>query len=120
MVTDPGSAPREPGTWFVRLVGDQYDPDSGEQRGVLSLAYGAFRRKLGVAGADRRIIGQCLVWFEKHLPVPRRFSPFRKWRRGTPIAISWFKESAIEPLARARDLAAALRRSGVRVFELRT
>lgn len=53
-------------------------------------------------------------WFRKHLPVPPTFSRSRK-PSAKKVALSWFKPSASEHIARMRKMAAILEMHGVTV-----
>src|SRR5204862_8175295 len=58
-------------------------------------------------------------WFDRHLPVPRRFSRSRR-PHAFANAVCWFRPDADRHLDRVRQLAALLERHGVATHRLRT
>lgn len=58
-------------------------------------------------------------WFHENLENPTRFTGSRPFYRKKSRAISWFKDSATEHLARARELVAILETHGVPVHMLK-
>lgn len=63
---------------------------------------------------------EILVWFDKNLKRPGRFS--RSWRGGygPRKAVCWFRPTAREHLAHAREMAALLEDYGVPVWTLKS
>ncbi len=104
---------------LVRWEGDEIDPSSGHALGLFQLA-ARCRDAVETGDGARWLLRAHLRWFSAHLPMPRRFSPFRDgWRRSSfgwkrqPIAISWFKGDATEHLRRAGEMAAILAELGL-------
>jgi hypothetical protein len=98
---------------FVRFVLARRHPDSGVEIGTFSLAY-ALRDSPDVEAAERTLLAETLVWFEKNLETPTRFNRTRSkgfYRRRTR-GIAWFKDSATEHLARMHDLKGVLENYG--------
>lgn len=59
-------------------------------------------------------LGNCLEWFEKHLPIPKRFNRTTSkghYRRNTR-GIAWFRDSAAECIARMHQLKRILEAHG--------
>ena len=64
---------------------------------------------------SRALVG----WFGDELPVPTRLSKSSK-THATPVALSWFKDSATKHISKMRDIASILEEHGVRVRMLTT
>ena len=105
---------------FLRFVVADIDEDSDSELGIFHAM-----RNLRESGAlsDHEAGHHDLIreWFNRHLEKPSRFTtakpPFyRKKNR----AISWFKDTAHEHIARARSLVAILESHDVSVQMLRT
>lgn len=84
--------------------------------GLVPFAYDLLER------VDDANVRETLDWFEQHLDVPDRFNrtTSKGWYRRETRGLSWFRASALEHVARMRDLAEAVRRHGHEVHELRT
>jgi len=100
---------------FLRFVVPEIDEDSDRELGIFHAM-----RNLRESGAlsDHEAAHHDLIreWFNQHLEKPTRFTtskpPFyRKKNR----AISWFKDTAHEHIARARSLVAILETHDVSV-----
>ena len=61
-----------------------------------------------------------LVWFSKNLETPDRFSPSSRRGRGRSKAVCWFKPTAHEHLAHAREMASLLEDYGVPIWTLKS
>jgi hypothetical protein len=59
-------------------------------------------------------------WLDAHLPKPERFSRKRNHSHRTPMAISWFKDSATQHVAKVREVAALLGARGIAVETIAT
>jgi hypothetical protein len=103
---------------FVRFVVPFQDQDSHCLTGVFQAVYGL--RDGGLLVDDERerfeVIRQ---WFNRHLPVPRRFARSRR-PHARRNAVCWFKAHAADYLGRVRELAGLLERHGVPTEMLRT
>ena len=67
-----------------------------------------------VAVADRDAIAGLLSWFSEHLKTPERFNRTRSkgYQRRRPRGIAWFRDSAVEHLARMHQLKTLLEANG--------
>src|SRR5262245_1646342 len=103
---------------FVRFVTDWIDRDSCEAAGLFEAVKWAKRHGY-LTEADRDRLGDLLVWFGLHLPVPPRFN---RSRRPHPKnkAISWFKGAARRHITRAREMVAIISGSGCPMYEVKT
>jgi hypothetical protein len=92
---------------FVRFVIKHVNAKSGVQAGL----FDAVKRlpPIGkVADWDEKRMAEIFEWFHEHLPHPTRVARSRR-PNGHPAAVSWFRESASEHIAMARELAAILK-----------
>jgi hypothetical protein len=98
---------------YIRFVLARRHADSGVEDGAFGLAYD-LRDSPDVAAADRELLAETLSWFEKSLETPPRFNRtsskgfYRRQTRG----IAWFKDTAIEHLARMHEIRRVLERYG--------
>ena len=96
---------------YVRFVSTRQHPNTGVQVGV-------FQTRLLLAMAetmaewDAARLSALMDWFNVHLEKPERVARSRR-PNGHHAAVSWFKVSAHEHIARARELAALLEQYGV-------
>lgn len=98
---------------YVRFVTARKVDGSSAREGFFVAAYELARRD-EIDTETRRRAEEMLAWYRKHLPIPKRFnrssSKGRSPRSG--IAISWFKPTATEHLAKAHEMAALLSENG--------
>ena len=66
-----------------------------------------------LADWDERRLGELRDWFRARLPFPDRVARSQR-PHATHRALSWFKASAIEFIANARELAAILEANDIR------
>jgi hypothetical protein len=100
---------------FLRFVVSDIDKDSERESGVFQAIH-----KLDTEGrlqdSERESYTELAAWFDANLKKPARFTaskpPFYRKRNR---AISWFKDTAGEHVARAWQMAAMLERHGVPV-----
>jgi hypothetical protein len=96
---------------YVRFVSTRQHPDTGVQVGIFQT-----RRLLASAQPlgewDVARLAALKEWFNQHLEKPERVARSRR-PNGPHAAVSWFKASAREHIARARELAALLEQYGV-------
>ena len=96
---------------YVRFVATRQHPDTGVQVGIFQT-----RLLLESAGPlaawDEARLAALKDWFGIHLAKPERVARSRR-PNGHHAAVSWFKASAREHIARARELAALLEQYGV-------
>jgi hypothetical protein len=96
---------------YVRFVTTRQHPDTGVQMGIFQTS--RLLPPVGlVADWDEARVADIKEWFNKHLEKPARVARSRR-PNGHHAAISWFKASAHEHIARARELAALLEQYGV-------
>lgn len=105
---------------YLRFVVPDMDEDSQMELGVFQAM--ANLRKTGRLNPNEEEeddrIGE---WFDRNLRKPTRFTASKPpYYRKRSKAISWFKDSAHEHIARVRALVAILQRHGVAVRMLRT
>jgi hypothetical protein len=105
---------------FLPFVVPEIEEDSEWELGVFQAIHKL--QRLGVLSAyeeeQDKLIGQ---WFDQNLPKPTRFTaakpPFYSKKNR---AISWFKDTAHEHLARVRSLVAILQNHDIHVRMLKT
>lgn len=103
---------------YVRFVTTRQHPDTGVQMGIFQTnrlfpPYGQ------VADWDELRLAELKAWFNDHLEKPERVARSRR-PNGHHAAISWFKATAHEHIARARELASLLEAYGVPTMMLTT
>ena len=87
---------------FVRFVVNDKEPVTGEVIGFFKAAYSLRRSELASV-PDAAYLNELLAWFDSNLDAPNKFSKAnRPHRHGK--AISWFKPSALEHIAKSREL----------------
>ena len=81
---------------YLRFVVSELDDDSGRGSGIFQ-------------------------WFNVHLKRPTRFTASKPpYYRKKSKAISWFRDSAHEHIARIREMVAILENHGISVHQLKT
>lgn len=103
---------------LVRFVADWTDEDSCVTAGLF-LAAAWVRDNADPAEADLARLQELREWFNLHLNKPRRFNRSRRPHRKKK-AISWFKDSAHEHIAMAREMARIVSAAGLPIREVRT
>jgi len=102
---------------YVRFVVAEVDDDSEREAGVFQAA-----SKLRDTGKlypyEESYLEELRQWFNLHLEKPTRFTAAKRY--GKRRAISWFKDSAQEHIARIREMVAILDNHGVRVRMIKT
>jgi hypothetical protein len=98
---------------YIRFVVLRRNRDSGVAEGVFPLAH-QMRDSPGVDPADREALADHLGWFEKNLSTPTRFNRTKSkgFYRRNARAIAWFKDTAVEHLARTHQIKVILERCG--------
>ena len=103
---------------YVRFVVPSLGHNAWGLMGVIQAAY-----NLQDAGAlsyyETALFNAICEWFNRHLPIPRRFSRSRK-SGAADNAVCWFKPTAVECVRKARELAKLLEARGVQTAMLRT
>lgn len=104
---------------YLRFVSSDIDPDSCVEAGIFFAAH-----KLRDSGTlpfyDHERLWELFDWFNENLERPDRFSRSRRRGDGPGRAVCWFKPTAHEHIARAREMAALLEDYGVMVWTLKT
>jgi hypothetical protein len=98
---------------YIRFVVLRLNRDSGVAEGVFPLAY-QLRDSAHASTADREALADHLGWFEKNLSSPTRFNRTKSkgfYRRNTR-GVAWFKDTAVEHIARMHQIKAILERCG--------
>lgn len=91
---------------YIRFVVDKHDEDSQEPQGLFGAVYELKDSNL-LSDEHAHQAKEVLRWFEKHLPIPNRFSRSSK-QNAQCVAISWLKPTAIEYIEKMKDLAGIL------------
>src|SRR2546430_15612813 len=100
---------------YLRFVVGEVDPDSGRELGVFHAVLG-LRENGELDPHEEEQHDRIRKWFNDHLEKPTRFTASKPpFYRKKKKAISWFKDTAQEHLARMRLLVAILQNHGVSV-----
>lgn len=103
---------------FLRFVTAELHWLSGRKTGVFhAAAQSLFGDEL--SEFDRARLSASLAWFAVHLPQPDRLTVSRR-PGAKELAISWFRDNAVEHLARAREMAEILTANRLLVEILKT
>jgi hypothetical protein len=105
---------------YIRFVTGHVNSDSVREEGVFHAAY-RLRRAAALYDHESASLTEHLDWFKSNLKIPARFTSakppyYRKQNR----AISWFKETAMEHIARMREIAGLLEGHGISVRMVKT
>lgn len=103
---------------YLRFVTARRDPGSGEPGGVFQAMYAL--EDAGALDPFEAARWKALdAWFTRHLPRPPRMA--RSTRPGAHAqAVSWFRASAREHIARMHEIAAILAEHGIVVRMIQT
>ncbi|WP_024520216.1 hypothetical protein [Bradyrhizobium sp. Tv2a-2] len=98
---------------FVRFVVHKIDSNSGRRQGLFQAVqalehYGALNIQ------DAKYLDAICGWFSEHLEEPAR-QAISSRHHGRKQALSWFKDTATNHIAKMRELAEMLERYGVPV-----
>ena len=105
---------------YLRFVVSDIHENSGKELGVFH-AVGELRDRGELQQHEEAQHDQIRSWFNEHLEKPTRFTASKPpFYRKQSRAISWFKDSAHEHIARVRDLVAILQQHGISVQMLKT
>ena len=103
---------------FVRFVVLHKDEDSAKRQGLFQAI-----ADLDYSGAlqshEQSIRDDVKNWFSNNLEKPRKFSRSSR-PHAKNVALSWFKDSAIEHIRKMHDLAQILRAHDVHVEVIKT
>ena len=104
---------------FLRFVVADLDRDSGRRQGVLQAAF-ALRDRGELSAEEVEVLSTIEVWLDANLPRPARFSRKRNNFHRTPMALSWFKDSARQHVAKVREVASILEARSISVETVTT
>lgn len=103
---------------FVRFVIHENHEDSGRRQGIFQAVF-----DLEHAGVllqhEQQQYDEIYEWFRFNLKKPKSFSRSSK-PHAKNVALSWYKDSAVEHIAKTQGLVEILRAHGVAVDLLRT
>jgi len=103
---------------FIRFVVRATDEDSLRLKGLFQACYD-LRNQGQLADYEKTWFKETVRWFDKHLDAPARLS--RSRRSGAhENAISWFRATASDHIAKIRELAALLEHHGVSTHMIQT
>lgn len=103
---------------YLRFVIPQYDMDSGRRQGLFQALAGMEEKGL----LDRDTQARYRVandWFRRNLPTPSSFTRSTK-PHAKNVALSWFKDSAVQHIGVMRELVGILAAHDVVVQVLKT
>ena len=104
---------------YLRFVVADIDKDSGRELGVFH-AIRNLRDEEKLQAHEEETHDSIVQWFDEHLRRPTRFTASKPpFYRKKNAAISWFKDTAHEHLARVRELVVILEHHGVSVRMLK-
>jgi hypothetical protein len=104
---------------YLRFVIADIDEDSGCELGVFH-AIRNLQDKEELSTHEEEQHDSIIQWFNEHLEKPTRFTASKpKFYRKQSKAISWFKDTAHEHLARVRELIVILEHHGISVRMLK-
>jgi hypothetical protein len=105
---------------YLRFIVGDIDEDSKRELGVFH-AVGDLRERGELSVHEEEHHDILREWFNENLEKPTRFTASKPpFYRRKKKAISWFKDSAHEHIARVRSLVAILQSHGVHVRMLKT
>jgi hypothetical protein len=110
------SAKRAP--TYLRFVIHHNDRDSGRRQGLFQ-ALGALYDAGMLSRGHKEEYERLRLWFSDQLEAPERFARSTK-THAKKVALSWFKDTALEHIARMRAMAQILEAHGIVVDEIRT
>lgn len=103
---------------LIRFVTKELNPGLSTRRGIFQKSYDL------VNGSDlyeyqRTELRQILDWFNKNLEKPESLSRSRK-RWAEEKAISWYRDSALEHIAKMQEMIAILNDAGIPIEMVKT
>ncbi|TAG25205.1 MAG: hypothetical protein EAZ37_13810 [Burkholderiales bacterium] len=103
---------------YLRFVIDKLDEDSGRRQGLFQ-AISDLEHAHALAPYEQKQYDELYEWFRKHLRKPASFTRSSK-AHAKKVALSWYKDSAIEHLKKMRELCAIVEAHDQRVVVLQT
>jgi hypothetical protein len=104
---------------LLRFVVQTFDPDSGRRQGVFQAAC-ELRERGELSNDEDQLLRSIGHWFDDNLSKPVRLSRKRNNSHRTPMALSWFKDTAQDHLRQIRLLSTVLEVHEIRVITLET
>ena len=98
---------------FIRFIVHEIDPDSGRRQGLFQAAV-SLRESGRLTASDHEHLDQVREWFNQHLERPERLA-FSSRPNAEARALSWFKDTALEHIAKMREMQEVLARYGIPV-----
>jgi|SRR3954469_1340473 hypothetical protein len=102
---------------FIRFVSGEIDSDSHVETGLFYAAY-KLKYEYDLPEYELDWLQELLDWFNNNLNSPLEFRLRKGWR--SHRAICWFKSSAFEYVAKARDMAVLLENNGIYIRTIRS
>lgn len=103
---------------YIRFVVPTRDEDSGHRQGLFQ-ALAALRDRGTLLPYEEHLWDQTRSWFAKNLAEPTSFARSSR-PHAKAVALSWFKDSAVEHIEQMRTLARILEEHGVVCDVVRT
>jgi hypothetical protein len=103
---------------FVRFVIHKNDRNSGRRQGLFQAMFDLEHEGVLLLH-EQEAYDEISGWFRKHLKKPGSFTRSSK-PHAKNVALSWFKDSALEHIARMYALAQILQAHGIVVDTLRS
>jgi hypothetical protein len=105
---------------YIRFITGEIDEKSQRETGVFGMAY-RLRDSRDVPDSYRTRFRELLKWFNANLEKPDRFTTSKPpYYRKQSKAISWFKDSAKEHIAKLRQIVALLDSYGIHMEMIQT
>jgi hypothetical protein len=102
---------------FVRFIISKNDSQSGRRQGLFQAAK-ALRESGALSAVDYEYLEDIRDWFNEHLEKPTRLAVSPR-ANSKAQAISWFKDTALEHIAKMREFQEVLERHDVAVEMIR-
>ena len=102
---------------FIRFVSGDIHANSHVEVGLFCAAY-KLRYEGDLPEYELNVLLDLLGWFNVNLESPFEFRLRKSWR--SDRAVCWFKSSAHEYLAKARDMVALLENNGVYIRTIKS
>jgi hypothetical protein len=93
---------------FLRFVVQERNRQSGFRYGFLRGAE-VIRRRGSLSVHEDQRLSEIFEWFNRRLPVPSKYSRTRNASHKVSRCLAWFKDSASDHIALAREVAELLR-----------
>lgn len=105
---------------YVRFITSNVDRDSSQHAGVFHAAY-RLSDEGRLPNYEHTTLRELLDWFKANLIIPDKFTSAKPpYYRKQNKAISWFKESATEHIAKIRQIVTILEDHDIRTEMIRT